>query len=128
MIVAVVELIQQHSSIFLHKFINAMLPSLSNDLFCLNTTIHNHEIRQLNKLRKPYFALTINQHFIKYSAVSFRNSLPLSITSLLTLPHLKSKLKKTTYLLSDQNHNMYLLEIYYMYHIRVTTNLMYSTL
>ena len=63
-ILTVFELIQCYSSIFLHTFQNTLLQCVSNDNFCLNACIHNHDTCQLNKLRVTYFSLTTSQHFI----------------------------------------------------------------
>ena len=56
------------------KFINGYLPSLFNDIFVKNYTIHEYSTRQYNLLHVPKVKTSAFKKTIRYMGVSLWNS------------------------------------------------------
>jgi hypothetical protein len=88
------EIYTLYTGIFMFKYKNGFLPSIFNNLFVQNLTIHNYPTRNSKKLRIPRMTTKIGDAFITKTGVHLWNKLPDSITTKKTLCPFKGSLIK----------------------------------
>ena len=69
------ELYEYNIVLFMYKYINDMLPPIFNNIFILNSDIHQYTTRQSEKFRVPKGKLSMSKRLIKYKGVLFWNNI-----------------------------------------------------
>ena len=69
------ELYEYSIVLFMYKYINDMLPPIFNNIFILNSDIHQYTTRQSEKFRVPKGKLSMSKRSIKYKGVLLWNNI-----------------------------------------------------
>jgi hypothetical protein len=89
------DLINKHQiCIFMFRFQRKLLPANFHRYFYLNLEIHDHYTRSCSKYRTCYARTNIRQFSVLVRGPTLWNSLPTELTSLPTVHHFKTQLKR----------------------------------
>ena len=93
-ILPISELISMNSLIFMYKYKSGILPKIFENMFTLNSTIHNYNTRQSILFHQPKVSssMALNSFRVKY--IKLWNSLDQSIQQSSTLSKFKFSLKR----------------------------------
>ena len=79
-IIKVPDLYEYAGSIFMFKYINHQLPSLFDNYFKVNNSIHSHRTRQTVYLHTPFFRSKLGTEFIRCQGVRFWTNVLKNVT------------------------------------------------
>ena len=88
-ILPIFDLIRLNVLIFMYKFHMDLLPSMFNNMFHTNASVHQYPTRSCNDLRPPLARLTLRKHLIRSIGVKEWNSISLDLKSSSTLTRFK---------------------------------------
>ena len=96
-IIPVYDLIKLNTCIFMFKFHKNLLPSVFNNMFQTNSSIHNYPTRQRLNLHHPLCRSTSLYNSISFVGVREWNSLNHDLKSSSTITRFKSMYKKSIF-------------------------------